>query len=400
MKCLLLSYGIVNRFLLSFILLTIGIAIFLMQSSKSLVQTVKHLTEDVLIFCICAFLRSIFLLITISMTFYRYIHPSHHPVANAFQHKMIGHRAGVAPALLDDLTTSDESLVPENTLASFRHAAKKNIRIVEFDVRMSKDGIPIVFHDMVVTCTLDVPEDKRNAPISSLTLDEIKSYKLLSTFSGPEYINETIPTLSETLELCKSLGLFMMIEIKQEGPMALQCARETASLIKSFALHEQCYVASFFPQILHAVRAVDTAVCTGFLYAGSVTGEIINEFTRQQKSVPGILQNRIVASVADWAIRQVGRPSMLFALGHSIAAVDAKFVSSHLVKEYARYGITVLTWTVNNPTQQRHLFENLGISVISDSPLVDLQQISNQALDTWIVNSKTTQLTSTVKKVQ
>lgn len=356
------------------------------SSSTPFKLNIRSILEDCVIYSVRSVLSILFFALTTGASVYRLFRPAvPHPVAKAFHNKIIGHRAGVA--FIKDDATSLEDIVPENTLASFRHAAQEGIRIVEFDVRMSSDGVPVVFHDIVVTCTLDTPAEHREKPLSSFLLSEIQSFELLSSVCGTKYKEERIPTLRQTLELCSSLNLFMMIEIKQEGPMASDCARETAILIRELGLQSRCYVASFFPQILHAIRSIDTSICTGFLYAASATGEICKEFARQGKPIPMLLRNRIVSNIADWTLRQLGRPSLLSVLGHSIAAVDAQFVSHHLVKQYASYGITVLAWTVNHPTQQRFLFESLEVSVISDTPLRELKEKSNLALDQWVAST-------------
>ena len=40
---------------------------------------------------------------------------------------------------------------PENTIASFDLAVDKGFNIFEFDIQLTKDSIPIVFHDYDLT---------------------------------------------------------------------------------------------------------------------------------------------------------------------------------------------------------------------------------------------------------
>ncbi|MGE5147834.1 MAG: glycerophosphodiester phosphodiesterase family protein, partial [Candidatus Eiseniibacteriota bacterium] len=54
--------------------------------------------------------------------------------------KLVGHRGAAA-------------LAPENTLAGFRAAAAAGVTAVEFDVRLSADGVPMVIHDATVERT-------------------------------------------------------------------------------------------------------------------------------------------------------------------------------------------------------------------------------------------------------
>ena len=80
-----------------------------------------------------------------------------------------------------------ESL-PENSIGAFEAATEKGIGI-ELDIQLSKDGVPMVFHDdnLSRVCGID-------APLSKFTADELCQMKLLDT----EY---TIPTFAETLSV-------------------------------------------------------------------------------------------------------------------------------------------------------------------------------------------------------
>ncbi len=92
--------------------------------------------------------------------------------------------------------------VPENSMSAFRLAVEKGFGI-EADVRLSKDGIPVVFHDATLSrmCGLD-----RN--ICDLTLAQLKELSLGGT-------DERIPTFQEFLELVGG-KVPLIVEIKME----------------------------------------------------------------------------------------------------------------------------------------------------------------------------------------
>lgn len=100
------------------------------------------------------------------------------------------------------------AVAPENTLASFRKAAMHGADWIEFDVRLSADGIAVVFHDD----DLDRTSDGAGAVVG-YSADRLKTVDAGAWFGAP-FAGETIPTLRETISLCRDLGLGMNIEIK------------------------------------------------------------------------------------------------------------------------------------------------------------------------------------------
>jgi glycerophosphoryl diester phosphodiesterase len=85
---------------------------------------------------------------------------------------------------------------PDNTLEAFRAAIELGADGIEFDVHETADNHFIIFHD----ATVDGQE------IAGMTLTGIQSVRLAGKYR--------IPTLEETLELCRS-RLKMVVEIKQ-----------------------------------------------------------------------------------------------------------------------------------------------------------------------------------------
>lgn len=90
--------------------------------------------------------------------------------------------------------------VPENSVASIREAIKHDIDIVEIDIRISKDGIPVLMHDDKVDRTTTGKGD-----VKDFELSELKQLQLLHDGQKTE---QSVPTLAEVLDVGKDRILF------------------------------------------------------------------------------------------------------------------------------------------------------------------------------------------------
>lgn len=100
------------------------------------------------------------------------------------------------------------SAAPENTLAAIRAGAAAGFRMVEFDVMLSRDGVPLLIHDDRLERTTDGHGEVSARDAADLrTLDAGRWY-------GSAFAGERIPTLDEALDLLWALDLDANIEIK------------------------------------------------------------------------------------------------------------------------------------------------------------------------------------------
>lgn len=115
---------------------------------------------------------------------------------------IIGHRGASASA-------------PENTLAAFRKAIDDGADGIEFDVRLARDGVPVVFHDATLNRT-----GRTNTALSQLTSKELAKIDVGSWFgkvnkkNRTDYSGERVPTLAQTLALLGNFGGLIFIELK------------------------------------------------------------------------------------------------------------------------------------------------------------------------------------------
>jgi glycerophosphoryl diester phosphodiesterase len=82
--------------------------------------------------------------------------------------------------------------LPENTLPAFDGAIEAGADVIETDVRLTADGVPVVMHDLDVSRCTD-----GSGSVNELTLSEIKRLDA----SGGRAARAEVPTLLEVLEL-------------------------------------------------------------------------------------------------------------------------------------------------------------------------------------------------------
>uniref|UniRef100_A0A8C9T9M9 Glycerophosphocholine phosphodiesterase 1 n=1 Tax=Scleropages formosus TaxID=113540 RepID=A0A8C9T9M9_SCLFO len=77
--------------------------------------------------------------------------------------------------------TAKHTKIRENTIASFKSAANHGAAYVEFDVHLSKDHIPVVYHDL--TCCISMKKELSvelfEVPVKDLTFDQLQLLKLV-----------------------------------------------------------------------------------------------------------------------------------------------------------------------------------------------------------------------------
>src|SRR5262249_59307691 len=89
---------------------------------------------------------------------------------------------------------------PENTLASIRQAVAEGATWIEFDVKLTSDGHPILMHDPTLDRTTN---GKGN--VAETTLAAIRELDAGSWFGG-RFAREKVPTLEEALEVMSGLA--------------------------------------------------------------------------------------------------------------------------------------------------------------------------------------------------
>lgn len=142
----------------------------------------------------------------------------------------------------------DSAHFPENTMAAFRAAIEVGVDMIETDVRLTNDGVPVLMHDKTVDRTTDGTDD-----VKDMTFAELRALN-----AGTEELPQQIPTLSELLELLQGTGVTLNLEIKEyheEGNEARsrECVDKCVALIERYDMEEMMLFNSFDAPVLEYI---------------------------------------------------------------------------------------------------------------------------------------------------
>ena len=140
--------------------------------------------------------------------------------------KLIGHR-GV------------KNLSPENTIDSIDLAQKIGLSWVEFDVKISKEFTPIVFHDD----TLERTTNGVGLPINYY-YEDLKKLDA-GYFFYKKKTNIFIPTLEDILFLAQNKNIGVNIELKPNKGFEKENVKFIAKTLNNYKFTNQFYFSSF-----------------------------------------------------------------------------------------------------------------------------------------------------------
>ncbi len=224
------------------------------------------------------------------------------------------------------------SNAPENTLAGLRRAHEEGARWVEFDVKLTKDNVPILLHDETLDRTSNGRGAARDLPLESIKLVDAGCPAVF----GDRFKGERIPTLAEALSLMLKLDMGFNLEVKPcQG-------RERETTVAALSV-----LGALWP-----VRA-PTPIISSFKIAS------LEAARDTEPELPrGYLAERLDAGWLDAAKR----------LACSAIHPGHRSLTRAQVLLAKQHGYHVLVWTVNEPARAVELIGWGVDSLISDVP--------------------------------
>ncbi|MGI9823321.1 glycerophosphodiester phosphodiesterase [Agromyces sp. Marseille-Q5079] len=142
----------------------------------------------------------------------------------------------------------DRAEAPENTMPSLELAMDR-LAYVETDVQLSRDGVPMLFHD---TDLERITGD--DASVGDLDADELGRLDV-GAWYGPEFADERMPTLERFLSaLADRPDARALVELKADWTN--DEVRTVVDLVEQFGLRGRVVLESFSLETLFAVQRV------------------------------------------------------------------------------------------------------------------------------------------------
>ena len=227
----------------------------------------------------------------------------------------------------------------ENTVASFLEAVEQGAEMLELDVWLTADGVPVVHHDEYLSSGGDKPEQIAEYKAAAL--------EILRLPGGGK-----IPTLEQVLiELLPQVPL--NIELKFFDLNYRPLVKAVVKLLGKAKAERKVLISSFFHQALEVVHWEEPRIATAPVF-GLPTGSPHPQDLHKLSKLEG------------WP-GEIGfhRPA---------AVVDYLMLDEGLVEEFRSADLALLAYTVDAPEEMRRMV-NLGVeAIITKRPAV-LRQV-------------------------
>ena len=247
---------------------------------------------------------------------------------------IIGHRGAAAS-------------LPENTMESFRLAFEQGAPMIEFDVHLSKDKIPVIIHDAKLERTTD-----GKGYVCRFSAEELQKWNAGDSNRGQVELKPVpycyqIPTFEQMLREFTTQGL--CVEIKENSS---EITHKTVELIKKYKAEARCVVGSKYFMVSETMRKHYPHI-RRFLSKR----EFVIHYLAYKAGNQNIVKDP--QAVASMPLEACG-----FAFGNE-----------HFIDYLHAREITVFYWTINNPIVMKELKKRGADGIITDNPKLAIETL-------------------------
>lgn len=219
---------------------------------------------------------------------------------------------------------------PENTLAAVRLGAQHGFKMMEYDVKLSRDGEAILLHDDDIDRT-----SNGRGLASTYRLAELLQFDFGSWLS-PDYVAEPILTLNTMAAYTIARGICSNIEIKPETGFEAETGARVARIARDL------WQNAALPPLLSSFSEVT-------LEAAKLAAPELPRALLIEKHLPSDYLERLAR------------------LNCVSLNLDNRLATETIVKATQAAGYEVCIWTVNDPARARELIKWGCKGIVTDA---------------------------------
>lgn len=244
--------------------------------------------------------------------------------------EIIGHRGAAGYA-------------PENTASAIHTAADMGLDWVELDVKLTKDYIPILFHDAQLDRTTN-----SSGYVKDFTWAELQELDAGFWFSEG-FASEPILSLEACLDILLDRKLSLNLEIKPCEDTETETTEVVLDMVSSiWEDTNRLLISSFKPECIQITKDMAPAFKTGLILGGGSDEEWHAQIS--EGSLPENFAKYIQA------------------LGIEYAPIDEVLVTSSILMQLRDLSLTPIAYNVNDIDRAKELQAQGVTAFISDDP--------------------------------
>lgn len=240
---------------------------------------------------------------------------------------------------------------PENTIAAFRRAIDDGSEGIEFDVRLTKDGDAVVFHDRTLQRTTGHETEVVEETVKDIVKMDVGKWFMQANESeaSSDFTGETIPTLSAALDFLRDFAGWIYIELKGKERDIGQLAERVAACLNERQMVGRIVVKSFKLSAIPRIKVLCPGIRTAALFAPK-----IRNILRKEKYLVKMAEE----------------------LGADEISIHFSLATRKLMRKASERGIEVVIWTADHPRWVKRAIK-LGIKAIITNDPAKLVAVRN-----------------------
>ncbi|KAJ1522665.1 hypothetical protein ONE63_001831 [Megalurothrips usitatus] len=265
---------------------------------------------------------------------------------------------------------------PENSVTAFRLCAEKGCTAVEFDLQLTKDEVPVIFHDASVERLTG-----KQGLVCDMTWDELSKLDIAATHHLSDQFKGTrVALLDEAVKECLKHDMRIFIDLKDQDTKLVKVILDIYE--KYPKLYKRAVVSGFNPILIYLVRRANPSITCSLAFrpywfsANKYSGEEGPCQTVPQTFGLPILQG-LLDKINVWLLNHF----TYYFLGLSAILLHNDIVSVEDMRKWRERHLRVVAWSVNKPLEKKYFSKVLKVTYMTDTMIGEPDNNGDEIVD-------------------